>query len=1005
MITLIPNSGVQFITKEVNLSDDKLNKFRPFEYYEEKDEEEEDEDVFLFKLPYYLSRISSYIEKAPSESGNTVINAEAINVETWEIMDEEKILDRVIHRIPEEEIISIPARKALECFENKWLPVPYLLKTAAGDKFHDGPTAWARMWFTKIGTLDHGKTGATHHVVFAFDTTEAERQHRFMSLKAQNARTNQFFAVPRAESDLYQYWYGNEWIDNWLRQIVPLSGSEQERVFTHVGYYFQLLKVLLGSNVFEEIEIPGQKGTQDIDVDLVLDVGNSRTCGVIFETDHETPFQFTNAVPVAIRDLGQPNRLYREPFEMRVAFHEQVFGNRIARMEAGDQNIFNWPSLVRVGKEALRYSVIFGQKSNSYMSSPKRYLWDSRKRPVSWMVVPANKEVDSASALFGVAHHLTADGVLLERAREDLEKKGEGLLPIAAMEANYSKSSLMTFAMFEILLQTLSYINSHEFRGNSRLKPMYKDFARKLKRVVFTCPTAMLEEEKKILREHAEDAVRLLKDYFPSSLVDEVEIIPSAKDIGVDKTKRKNWGYDEATCNQLAFVYGEIMHRFRGDAGLFFKYSQVWQDYLKEKNAVRIASIDIGGGTTDVMVCEYSRDPDAHIVVLSPDPLFWEGFNLAGDDIVKSIVERVVLPPIAEYAREQGCTSTFECMNFLFGPHLGTQNGTMQQLQLMFSTQVAYPIALGILDHARENRNACFYTFNDFYTNNKYANPVNQVIQYVNDEFRNHGATSFNLLNVKWNIDNRFINQVIGQVIEKLLGDVCKKLKAYECDYVLLSGCPTTLPVVKDLFYKYLPVPPERIIPMGNYRIGEWYPFSNNAGQIKDPKTCVAVGAAIALMSGELMRLDNFRLDIGKLKEKFESTAKYIGIYGKIKSHLASICFDENENNKQLRFDGPMLLGFKQFEATEWVASPMYLLDFASSEKAQMIKDKLPLSVNIERSERNRESLKIRGTIYDRDGHAVSPEYLILRLQTLADEQGYWLDSGIFSINDNVDGL
>ena len=115
------------------------------------------------------------------------------------------------------------------------------------------------------------------------------------------------------------------------------------------------------------------------------------------------------------------------------------------------------------------------------------------------------------------------------------------------------------------------------------------------------------------------------------------------------------------------------------------------QDYLKEKNAVRIASIDIGGGTTDVMVCEYSRDPDAHIVVLSPDPLFWEGFNLAGDDIVKSIVERVVLPPIAEYAREQGCTSTFECMNFLFGPHLGTQNGTMQQLQLMFSTQVAYP--------------------------------------------------------------------------------------------------------------------------------------------------------------------------------------------------------------------------------------------------------------------------------------------------------------------------
>ena len=57
-----------------------------------------------------------------------VIIAEAINVETWEVMDEEKILDRVIHRIPEEEIISILARKALECFENKWLPGSVFIK-------------------------------------------------------------------------------------------------------------------------------------------------------------------------------------------------------------------------------------------------------------------------------------------------------------------------------------------------------------------------------------------------------------------------------------------------------------------------------------------------------------------------------------------------------------------------------------------------------------------------------------------------------------------------------------------------------------------------------------------------------------------------------------------------------------------------------------------------------------------------------------------------------------
>ncbi len=67
--------------------------------------------------------------------------------------------------------------------------------------------------------------------------------------------------------------------------------------------------------------------------------------------------------------------------------------------------------------------------------------------------------------------------------------------------------------------------------------------------------------------------------------------------------------------------------------------------------SVRVASIDVGGGTTDLMVTTYYlRDKRA----LNPVQNFREGFRIAGDDVLSGVTEQMILPAIEAALSEAG---------------------------------------------------------------------------------------------------------------------------------------------------------------------------------------------------------------------------------------------------------------------------------------------------------------------------------------------------------------
>ena len=966
-VNLIGNSGIQFVDLKANLGDGSpalkvKQSFCELEY---------DDSVELVFADL-------------SEDGSRYVDATS---------GEELIDPRTDQRVREDRIETVSARRAIECFEGLWVPVPYFRRNMSreGGDYEEGPLTWARVIFQP---LRRPEEGATHSVILAFDTTYQDQPSESYATPLRADLMQSSFGMA-SDLDSSMVFLSEPWVMQWVQSCYDqrkdrIGGAAQsESHLPHLAYYAALLQVLAGGVEFPSVRL--HDGEFQVDVDLILDVGNSRTCGILVQSEGEESVSFNrNSSRLQMRDLSNPDVIHEDAFPMRVEFIKGAFGPEEATSISDRPNAFDWPSPVRIGNEAVRRAVISGRPEYpSGMSSPKRYLWDDqpRDRDEAWRLNDAAAEVPKP-ALNQFTTQFTQEGNYL--GDDETGARTPALTPC------FSRGSLMTFVFSEILMHAISQINSVDFREHTEKKTR----RRRLKRLVVTCPTTMLEKEKQELRRHAKRAVEALHNHFGGQppFDEEIAVIPDPEDVSRPLDRRQEWGYDEATCAQMVFVYGEINSRFNGDMSRFA------QMYGKPRGgssdpSVRIASVDIGGGTTDVMVCTYEQDSAAATAVVKPQPEFWEGFSLAGDDIAKKVIERCVLPPIAEYAGELGCHDTTMAMNKLFGEDFGGQSASQRQHRRAFANQVAMPLALAMIRHAIERRPLDSRPYKWFFENQ--PAPQKGVEAYVEEQMHSLGAEGFRLADVNWTLDYREVEWAVRQVMQRRIVALCNILSQFDCDLVLLAGQPTMLPIVRDLFVSAMPVTPDRIINLGRYRIGNWYPFSDARGTIEDPKTCVSAGVAVALMAGTLGRLEGFRLDTSALRTGIHSTAAYVGPFNSQELVLNDVLLTPEDGGEEgtVVFNGDTLFGFRQLPSESWIAAPMYRLCFAPDE-AERLRNRLPLNVTLrrvpERPER-REFISVAG-IEDNQGQKVPSESLLLRPQSLVSEGGHWLDTGTFFV-------
>jgi hypothetical protein len=950
--------------------------------------------------------------------------------------------DRFVHPaqpdVAAKVLSTVPVDASLRLLDGQWLPLP-VLRFAPPNRYAEGPGNWAR---GRIVALAPGEDpdGHTHRVTIACDTrVHAPREGAsYLAPTQDDVRAGAPFRLAH-RADALRFFLDAPWVDEWLREVfrelagkrLRLAGEDidsESAALAHHAHYLNWLHMIASEARPPELKIvsnaPGDL-YEPIPVDLVLDVGNSRTCGVLIETHPKESDGLRRRYELELRDLTVPHQVYAEPFESRLEFAQAQFGREQHSVASGRSDAFLWPTIARVGREAVRLSARRrGTEGSTGISSPKRYLWDEEPYEPGWRFNCAFHPGEEIEPLATAAPftHLVND---LGQALHDLEPAER--MPVFI--PRYSRSSLMMFMLAEVLTQAITQINSPA----QRLKQSHSNLPRHLRSVILTVPPSMPRPEREIFRNRMRQAVQLVWKSLgwqdPFAEVDD----PAARPYPPFPKVHVDW--DEATCGQVVYLFSEIQNNFSGRSDEFFSLMSRPDRGAQPdlRRGLRIASIDIGGGTTDLVITEYHLDNgQGSNVYIVPEQRFRDGFKVAGDDILLEVIQKFVVPWFADALKKTGVNDPQPLLSRLIGNEpVKVQEAVLRQ---QLALQVLSPIGLRLLKEYEkydplEPGSLGTFTFADLLAGHEAPTP--DVIEFVNAAVRRQlgaNATDFNILETPIAVNLRKMH-------EAFLGNrmnICKTLKAlseivhcYQCDVLLLTGRPSRLPGIQALFRTLLPLPPDRIVPMHEYRTGFWYPF-HRQGRVADPKTTAAVGAMLCVLGRG--RLSNFFFRADALRAY--STVRYLGqmddnqtiknanvFYAGV--DLDNPDYELGEQSFEMR--GPMRLGFRQLPLERWPASPLYTLDFTderphgeadepqaprNSLRERMYRERLILQVRLKVERRGRgaaaERFGIAGVeLVSPDGTAAvgaSPRQLRLQLNTLASagpgDSSYWLDSG-----------
>ncbi|SMF66232.1 hypothetical protein SAMN06265365_1264 [Tistlia consotensis] len=902
--------------------------------------------------------------------------------------------------VPEDEVAAYRAANALSVFSGEWLPMPFLRRRlsedGSGEAYDYGPAGWCR---GRVATLaEPDGQGNSHRVTLAFDTTLGPAKQKDAPYLAPEPRDSsdpvefQLACDPLKIGFFVEAEPVRRWLrDAYLRCLSRLRGRGYREDDIEPGEFWGQYLVLLEAiaagcrppriKLLDTVTDP--EHAEPIGVDLVIDVGNSRTCGILIERGRgRDQIDLSQVARLELRDLTRPEFVYSEPFETWIEFSPAQFGSPAHARRVSRKNAFWWPSLVRVGPEATWLAAQSdGTEGITGLSSPKRYLWDVAARPQPWSntrgLTPRGEDPPEIK------------GPMVAQLTEQGDSVASGLGTVGT-SPRYSRSSLYTLMLVELLSHALVQINSPALRSQRT----NRNVPRRLDNVIMTLPSATSLAEQKLLRRRAESACQLIWKIMGWAADDPLHRKPTVK---------MDW--DEATCTHLVYLHNEINHKYQGEPAELFGLIGQGRRGDFGGPALRVASIDIGGGTTDLMVIQHEVEGRR---IVHPRQMFREGFRLAGDDLVKVVIEDCVLPRFADALRASGLANPAELLTDLFGGDRDVMSQQDRTLRATFVNQVFTPIAVSLLnlyESTDDRRTAAPETRRVSELIRAEHWPQPHVVAYLEGEARRRGATDFSLYDLAIVMDPAEMANVTLSVLGTMLDDLCDVVRFYGCDLLLLSGRPSRLPVVRERLHSQLPLPPHHVIAMHRYQVGPWYPFRASNYRISDPKTTAAVGAMLCLACEG--RMEGFYMKSSELR--MHSTARYIGMMnqrGEITDDNVLLENIDLETGRgvvgfDLTMEGPTFIGFRQLPIARWRTTPLYYVSYRNPERAARTLQP-PIKVRFERQtvDDNEAVLEDFKQVDATDAlGTVCTNQIIFRLQTLKTEQGaeagYWLDSGI----------
>lgn len=886
---------------------------------------------------------------------------------------------------------SEPYAKTVSDFDGHWLPAPIFKASGQNNgttTYEPGPTTWARMridviqWDQDtpvkialqfaIDTVVDMTVGPERRsqVYYAPNKADVESESRFDFVS--NIEEMGWFLQAIEEDENGKPYDPQEWVTNWIERVLRAKfPTKRQKSAFYWARYLTLVEII--QNVKLKFclinNLKDSAPRSQIDTNFVLDLGNSRTCGILLEKHDGRQSNIQDALSFKIRNFSRSTESAGGLLDSRVELCKADFGFDDIAKQSGRKSAFVWPSPVRLGSEALNLQRMRSHgQGPSGLSSAKRYIWDQSPTPIPWEF---NK---SKSDGYNLIEEITRMHV-----SEEGNFKKSPLIPL--QQNTFSRSTFMMFMIAELIAQALMQINNPQ----DRLTRTHAGLPRRLAKVILTIPTATPAFEQNILRKRAKDAL----DYIWHVLEIPSECVLSPKPELIIQ-------WDEASCTQQVFLFNEIGERFYGKAQAYFEhFGKLRRIEGRQRPSLRIASIDIGGGTTDLMITTYAADENEVIV---PYQEFRESFRIAGDDILKALIEGQVLPAIEKELSDAGGRHVPQILADYFKKY--DQEKTTQKSFL--ANSFLKTSAIRLLNEYEQNFITDFRLKIDFEEQH-----IDPEVQKILGEISTRCEIDWSSNGITLDGRQADFHQILKNTFYRVLENIEAALSVYKCDYVLLTGRPSKLNHIRQLFAETFAVHPSHLISMDSYVVSDWYPFRDaTSGKIGDPKSTVAVGALLNSIS----RADMSNYSFVSSSLCLKSTSNYIGEIDRgLKISNQNIIINNIDQQDDEDFDfiftNAMYIGARQIADENWVTTPLYSL-LLNEPTA-----KLPLKVTARRPieafeldeffaasprEYLKEYLKIV-SIEDSEGTVLPHKTLDLQFNTLGFQRDYWPESGLFS--------
>jgi len=684
--------------------------------------------------------------------------------------------------------------------------------------------------------------------------------------------------------------------------------------------------------------------------------------------------------------------------------------------------LFDDLSMVRMGREAedmLRLMHAEGDIRTG-VSSPKRYLWaddDSWLEGANWhMADPANR--------YQTGNYVAVlQGPLLKYIHEDdrdfllfdEEPAEDQLATEVPLKPRHPPRALMTAALYELLCQAYMYVNSVAYREATGDVGR----AREIRTLTLSYPSGMIQEERQRLEKQAQKAVNI----FARTLGKNQAIKPQVR-LGIDEASAVHLTYIWSQLRMLGQdprIWFSTVRQDRGHAppeprqvaevaapagarrGVAPELGSAVQSRSRPQgnlpgngDEIRIACIDVGGGTTDLMIARYTLQPGIDDKIWG-EVLHQDGINLGGDQLVKRLLECIIVPRLTEAIGLEP-----EDVQLLFGPEV-PRNREIRLQRIRWMNHLLVPLALAYLARAVEELPEEVIS----HTNPDIVDPeIIKSLQDAIDKLRGPGYCNVSQeLNLYF--DKAAFEKVAHEVFDELLYDFCRRICHYRADVVLLAGLPSKLSFIQQLVRTYVPLAPSRVLPMHNHYAGNWYPYQDdrglNPGVIVDPKSPVAVGAAIELLASHGM-LPQFKF---KMQPRNLQNSYYWGVMSDATSGIRSdrILFSPasdqiGDDVKEVPSQSQRMLIGRKLSPDEYAqATPAYLVKVITGGRY----GEVDIRIRLRRKRATKQTEEcltcdaVTGTVAGEP--AVLGQNVLFVWRTLADER-YYLDTGAL---DNIE--